>query len=79
MIASGAIWAHGLWGRYWGWDPVETWSLISWLTYGLNLHLRVSLGWRGRRAAWLAIGSLFGVIFLFFGLGFVSDVHTSIF
>jgi len=79
MIGSGAIWAHGLWGRYWGWDPVETWSLISWLTYGLNLHLRITLGWRGKRAAWLAIGSLFGVLFLFFGLGYVSKVHTSIF
>jgi cytochrome c-type biogenesis protein CcsB len=79
MIGSGAIWAHGLWGRYWGWDPVETWSLISWLTYGLNLHLRVTLGWRGRRAAWLAIGSLFGVVFTFFGIGYISGLHTSIF
>ncbi|MDP2168746.1 MAG: cytochrome c biogenesis protein CcsA [Thermodesulfovibrionales bacterium] len=79
MIGSGAIWAHGLWGRYWGWDPVETWSLISWLAYGLNIHLRITLGWSGKRAAWLAIGSLFGVIFLFFGLGYISEVHTSIF
>lgn len=79
MIGSGAIWAYGLWGRYWGWDPVETWSLISWLTYGLNLHLRVTMGWRGKRAAWLAIGSLFGVIFLFFGFGYISKLHTGIF
>ena len=79
MTGSGAIWAHGLWGRYWAWDPVETWSLISWLTYGLNLHLRVTMGWRGRRAAWLAIISLISVIILFFGIGFVSGVHTGIF
>ncbi|MGE5892924.1 MAG: cytochrome c biogenesis protein CcsA [bacterium] len=79
MIGSGAIWAHGLWGRYWGWDPVETWSLISWLTYGLNLHLRVTLGWKGKRAAWLAVGSLFGVVVLFFGIGFISGLHTGIF
>jgi cytochrome c-type biogenesis protein CcsB len=79
MVGSGAIWAHGLWGRYWAWDPVETWSLISWLTYGLNLHLRVTMGWRGKRAAWLAIVSLFGVIFLFFGIGYISGVHTQIF
>jgi cytochrome c-type biogenesis protein CcsB len=76
MIGSGAIWAHGLWGRYWGWDPVETWSLISWLTYGLNLHLRLTYGWRGKRAAWLAIVSLFGVIGLFFGIGYISGLHT---
>lgn len=79
MVGSGAIWAHGLWGRYWGWDPVETWSLISWLIYGLNLHLRVTLGWRGERAAWLAIGSLIGVLFVFFGIGYLSKVHTGIF
>lgn len=76
MIGSGAIWAHGLWGRYWGWDPVETWSLISWLTYGLNIHLRLTYGWREKRAAWLAIISLFGVIALFFGLGYISGLHT---
>jgi cytochrome c-type biogenesis protein CcsB len=79
MIGSGAVWARGLWGRYWAWDPVETWSLISWLVYGLNLHLRVTLGWRGKKAAWLAILSLFGVIFLFFGIGFISAAHTGIF
>ncbi len=76
MIGSGAIWAHGLWGRYWGWDPVETWSLISWLTYGLNLHLRLTYGWRGKKAAWLAIFSLFGVVALFFGIGYISGLHT---
>lgn len=76
MIGSGAIWAHGLWGRYWGWDPVETWSLISWLTYGLNLHLRLTYGWRGKKAAWLAIFSIFGVIALFFGIGYISGLHT---
>jgi len=58
---------------------VETWSLISWLTYGLYLHLRVTMGWRGKRAAWLAIVSLLGIVVLFFGLGFVSNLHTTIF
>jgi cytochrome c-type biogenesis protein CcsB len=79
LIGSGAIWAHGLWGRYWGWDPVETWSLISWLIYGTNLHLRITLGWTGRRAAWLAVVSLIGIIFLFFGFGHGSSIHTEMF
>ncbi|MEK6607605.1 MAG: cytochrome c biogenesis protein CcsA [Myxococcota bacterium] len=78
MIASGAIWAHGLWGRYWAWDPIETWSLVSWLIYGVNLHLRFTLGWRGRRAAWLAVGSVVGIVVTFFGIQFVSDVHTEL-
>ena len=76
MIASGAIWAHGLWGRYWAWDPIETWSLVSWLVYGVNLHLRVTLGWSGRRAAWVAVASVATVVLTFFGLGVVSQVHT---
>lgn len=79
MIGSGAIWAYGLWGRYWAWDPVENWSLISWLIYGVNLHLRITLGWSGKRAAMLAVVSLLGVIFLFFGFGHGSSVHTSVF
>jgi cytochrome c-type biogenesis protein CcsB len=79
MIGSGAIWAQGLWGRYWGWDPVETWSLISWMIYGTNLHLRITLGWSGRKAAWLAVGSLLGIIFLFFGFGHGSSIHTQMF
>lgn len=76
MIASGAIWAHGLWGRYWAWDPIETWSLVSWLIYGVNLHLRFTLGWSGRRAAWVAVASVASVVITFFGLGVVSQVHT---
>lgn len=76
MLASGAIWAHGLWGRYWGWDPVETWSLVSWLVYGVYLHLRFTLGWKGRRASWLAVGAVSTIIITFFGIGAVSDVHT---
>ncbi|MBW2733959.1 MAG: cytochrome c biogenesis protein CcsA [Deltaproteobacteria bacterium] len=78
MIASGAIWARGLWGRYWAWDPIETWSLVSWLIYGANLHFRFTLGWKGRRAAWLAAISVIAIIITFFGIGVISDVHTQL-
>lgn len=76
MIGSGAIWAYGLWGRYWGWDPVETWSLITWLVYSANLHLRITLGWSGNRGAWLAVISLSGMVLLFFGFGHGLSIHT---
>jgi cytochrome c-type biogenesis protein CcsB len=76
MLGSGAIWAYGLWGRYWSWDPIETWTLISWLIYGLVIHLRVTYGWKGRRGAWLAIISLIGVLIFFGGIGFTRGVHT---
>ena len=48
-IAAGAIWAHESWGRYWGWDPVEIWSLITWLLLGVYLHLRLFFGWKGKK------------------------------
>jgi len=76
MISAGAIWAKDLWGSYWSWDPVETWSLISWLTYGLTIHLRVTFGWRDKRLAWLAIFALSTVIICFFGVNLV--VNTSL-
>ncbi len=79
MLGSGAIWAYGLWGRYWAWDPLEIWTLISWLIYGFNIHMRVVYGWKGRRAAWLAIISLSGVLIFFGGIGFVAGVHTTLF
>lgn len=68
MIASGAVWAYKAWGRYWGWDPIETWALVSWLVYGLYLHLRRTMGWQGKRASWLNIFALFLIIFAFFGI-----------
>jgi cytochrome c-type biogenesis protein CcsB len=78
MIASGAIWARGLWGRYWAWDPIETWSLVSWLVYAVALHLRFTLGWAGRRAAWVAMASVAAIVITFFGIGVISNVHTQL-
>ena len=78
MICAGAIWAKDLWGSYWSWDPVETWSLVSWLIYGIAIHLRITLGWREARFAWLVIFALSSVIISFFGVTFVIDtsIHT---
>jgi cytochrome c-type biogenesis protein CcsB len=76
MISAGAIWAKDLWGSYWSWDPVETWSLISWLVYGLTIHLRVTFGWREKRLAWLAIAAMSTVIICFFGVNLI--VNTSL-
>jgi len=76
MICAGAIWAKDLWGSYWSWDPVETWSFISWLIYGITIHLRVTFGWREKRLAWLAIAAMASVIICFFGVNLV--VNTSL-
>jgi ABC-type transport system involved in cytochrome c biogenesis permease subunit len=79
MISAGSIWAKDLWGSYWSWDPVETWSLISWLIYGIVIHLRVTLGWRGSKLAWLVIGALTTVLISFFGVNLVVDTSMHFF
>lgn len=68
MIASGAIWANESWGRYWSWDPIETWSLIVWLIYAVYLHLRFTLRWRGERLAWFAIAAMPVTLFCLIGI-----------
>jgi cytochrome c-type biogenesis protein CcsB len=75
MIVSGAIWANQAWGRYWGWDPIETWSLIVWIIYAVYLHVRFTLGWRGQRLAWFAIAAM--PVSLFALLGIPILFHTA--
>ncbi|MBZ5665799.1 MAG: cytochrome c biogenesis protein CcsA [Acidobacteriia bacterium] len=71
MIAAGAYWANQTWGSYWSWDPKETWAAITWLVYALYLHMRITRGWRGRRAAYFAIAGFVVVMFTFFGVTYL--------
>jgi cytochrome c-type biogenesis protein CcsB len=68
MIVAGAIWANEAWGRYWAWDPIETWSLISWIVYAGYLHTRLTLGWKGPRSAWYAVLALPIMVFTLIGV-----------
>lgn len=79
MIAAGSIWAKDLWGSYWGWDPVEVWSLVSWLIYGISIHLKVQLGWKGRRLAWIYLLAVFGIIITYWGVDLVVKNSQHIF
>jgi cytochrome c-type biogenesis protein CcsB len=71
MIAAGAYWANRTWGSYWSWDPKETWAAITWLVYALYLHMRITRGWRGRRAAYFSIVGFAVVMFTFFGVTYL--------
>jgi cytochrome c-type biogenesis protein CcsB len=62
-IIAGAIWAEQAWGRYWGWDPKEVWSFVSWVVFAAYLHARATVGWRGRRAAVLALVGFSALVF----------------
>jgi cytochrome c-type biogenesis protein CcsB len=70
-IITGAIWAEYAWGRYWGWDPKETWSLITWFLYAALLHQRLTVGWRGRKAAIMAIAGFLATLVTFLGVSLV--------
>lgn len=76
-IITGSIWAEYAWGSYWSWDPKETWSLITWLLYAALLHGRLTVGWRGRKAAILAIVGFCAVLFTFLGVNLLlPGLHT---
>jgi cytochrome c-type biogenesis protein CcsB len=70
-IITGAIWAEAAWGRYWGWDPKETFALVAWVVYAGYLHARATAGWRGSRAAWI---NVVGFAVMLFNLFFVNIV-----
>lgn len=77
MIIAGSIWANNAWGRYWAFDPVETWSLITWLCYGLYLHLRLNRDWKGKKSAFLTIGIfVLSVLSFFFIPYLLKTVHS---
>jgi cytochrome c-type biogenesis protein CcsB len=76
-VIAGAIWAENAWGRYWGWDPKETWSFITWVVYAAYLHARATGGWRGRRAAVIALVGYAAFLFNYFGVNiFFSGLHS---
>jgi ABC-type transport system involved in cytochrome c biogenesis permease subunit len=68
----GMIWAQVAWGRYWGWDLKEAWTLITWLVYTTYWHVRGRPRWQGRRLAWLALAGLGAVLFTFLGTGWLA-------
>lgn len=75
-IITGAVWANSAWGRYWGWDPKETWSLITWLIYAALLHFRMMRGWRGTRIAVISIVGFAAVLFTYFGVNLLPGLHS---
>lgn len=68
IIVTGAVWAHFAWGRYWGWDPKETWSLITWFVYAFYLHARITHGWTGRPSAVISVIGFAVVVFTYLGV-----------
>ena len=74
-VMAGAIWAESAWGRFWGWDPKETWAFIAWVVYAAYLHARTTAGWRGRPAAWV---NVVGLVVMIFNLLYVNMVSTGL-
>jgi cytochrome c-type biogenesis protein CcsB len=76
-IILGAIWGHLAWGRYWGWDPKETWAFISWLIFAFFLHMRIFGGWDGKKIAWVGLIGAGSIVFTYWGVNFLlSGLHA---
>jgi len=76
-VICGAIWAEAAWGRYWGWDPKETWAFIVWVVYACYLHARATAGWKGRAAAWVNLVGFGAITFNFLVVNIViSGLHS---
>ena len=75
-IITGAVWANSAWGRYWGWDPKETWSLITWFIYATLLHAKLMRGWHGKRIAYLSLAGFAAVLFTYFGVNYLPGLHS---
>lgn len=83
-IITGSVWANQAWGRYWGWDPKETWALITWIIFAIFLHLKYAGGWMGIKPkhlpyvrALIAVIGFLAVIFTFFGVNYLlSGLHS---
>jgi cytochrome c-type biogenesis protein CcsB len=76
-VICGAIWAEAAWGRYWGWDPKETWAFIAWVIYAAYLHARATAGWKGRNAAYINLLGFAAMTFNFFVINiFISGLHS---
>lgn len=76
-VIAGALWADRAWGRYWGWDPKEVWSFITWVGYAAYLHARVTAGWRGQRATIVQLVAFACLLFNLFGVNiFISGLHS---
>jgi cytochrome c-type biogenesis protein CcsB len=76
-VIAGAIWADQAWGRYWGWDPVETWAFITWVLYAAFLHARATAGWRGRRAHYVQLLGFASLIFnILVVQTFIAGMHS---
>ncbi|MBX7246319.1 MAG: c-type cytochrome biogenesis protein CcsB [Candidatus Sumerlaeaceae bacterium] len=73
-ILLGAVWANTAWGNAWSWDPKETWALITWFTYTIYLHLRMNLGWTGRRSVVASIVGFVMVLVTYFGVSYLPGL-----
>ena len=76
-VIAGAIWAQEAWSRYWGWDPKETWSFITWVIFAGYLHARATAGWRGRKSAWIALVGFVSLLITYYAVNlWIVGLHS---
>ncbi len=77
-LVMGAVWGKFAWGDYWSWDPKENWALVTFLAYMIYLHLRLSPGWKGKRAMWVLVFAFAAVVFTYLGMNVLPTAGESL-
>lgn len=76
-VICGAIWGEQAWGRYWGWDPKETFAFITWVIFAIYLHARVTYGWKGKRAAAITAVGFVAILFTLYAVNlWIAGLHS---
>ncbi len=73
-IFLGAVWANTAWGNAWSWDPKETWALITWFIYTIFLHVRMNLGWTGRKSILTSMVGFAVMLVTYFGVNYLPYI-----
>jgi cytochrome c-type biogenesis protein CcsB len=76
-VICGAIWGEHAWGRYWGWDPKETFAFITWVIFAIYLHARVTYGWKEKRAAIITAFGFAAILFTLYAVNlWIAGLHS---
>ncbi len=76
-VICGAIWGEHAWGRYWGWDPKETFAFITWVIFAIYLHARVTYGWKEKRAAMITAFGFAAILFTLYAVNlWIAGLHS---
>ena len=77
-LLFGALWAKTAWGHYWTWDPKETWAFMTWLSYLIYIHFRLSQSYKTRTSLWILSLAFIVLLICWFGINYLPSAQNSV-